>query len=101
MAAPALPHLRAVSGVNLDGSLNFNPLPARAEDLERLAGRVTALEGRLADMDAGQFGSTAWLIREARTVVLMTPNEGLAHLRQVLRYYDRRRRAIEAEDGGS
>lgn len=56
-----------------------------SEDLER---RMTDAERRLDDLDERVVGSTAWIVSQARTVTLMTPNEGMELLRWALRQYD-------------
>jgi hypothetical protein len=79
----------------------FTPMSATAEDLRQLAERVAAIEQRLDDQDDRKWGSTAWLIREVRTVVLMTPNEGIATLRVMLAQYDKAQKARQTAEMGA
>jgi hypothetical protein len=74
------------------GPEDFTPVKANAEDLRRLAERVAAIEQRIDDQDDRRHGSTTWLIREIRTVALMTPHEGIATLRILLNQYDKKQR---------
>lgn len=79
-------------------SNDFVPVKANAEDLRQLAERVAAIEQRLDGQDDRKSGSAAWLIRELRTIVLMTPNEGIGTLRILLNHYDKTQKAKAAED---
>jgi hypothetical protein len=56
-------------------------------DLEQ---RLATVERRLDDLDERVAGSTAWLVAQARTVTLMTANEGMELLRWALGRYDER-----------
>jgi hypothetical protein len=69
---------------------SFTPLPASAEDLRTLAERVEGLEQRVDNLDERVVGSTAWLVQRARTVTLMTANEGMELLRWAVNRYDGR-----------
>jgi hypothetical protein len=79
----------------------FTPVPATAEGLRRLAERVAAIEQRFDDQDDRKWGSTAWLIREVRTVALMTPNEGIGTLRVLLSQYDKAQKARRTAEMGA
>lgn len=68
---------------------SFTPLPASAEDVRELARRLDILEHRIEEQDERQVGTTAWLIREVRTIALMTPNEGIKTLNIILHMYDK------------